>query len=169
MSTESEPSADVIVSEELNDGSTAVMVGVVVPDENGDDEPDDNKDGVSDAVAIAQIEAETEVVIASIEADVTIASIEAQNERANEPWQELETIRTNMLELAEQVTTLSSALAALSTPTPLPELEAEDPNSSTPPFTSDPTNETETEVSPVSEEEKPEANQAPARKRRRMI
>ncbi len=141
---------------------------------------------VSDAVAIAAIEADRDVTIAEIHAEVSTAAIEAEAER-EETWQEqLADLRANMQTLTTQVmeiaANLSPALADPSSQLPLTEAaeiaeavavetaEAE-ANNSTPLFMSPPTSETQTEVILESEGEKPEAATATVivRKKRRLI
>jgi hypothetical protein len=126
----------------------------------------------SDAVAIAEIEANKDITIAAIHADVEVAAIEARNEReeGNELWQA--ELRDQVQSLTAQVADLTTAVALL-IPSPLspepevlivPEPEAE--TNLTPPSMKDETSETATEVIDVSAVEKPEVPEAPKRRLR---
>lgn len=126
--------------------------------------------GDETAVEIARIEAERDVTIAETHAAVEIAHIEAraEHEGTDEKWHELQ---SQLASLQEQVQTITTALAVLSTPQPLlveeaPEPLAEAPETETnltPPSTKDETSETPTEAIDVSEAEKPEAPEPPRR------
>lgn len=145
---------------------------------------------VSDAVAIAEIEANKEITIAAIQTDATIAAIEGNNEieaarieveiEREKSWQvEAERLQANMMELTSQVESLSTALADLSRPTSQPELTVEilDPETetlSTQQSMLEETAETLTEVTPGEGEENPAGviiaiAEPPAKRRRRLI
>ncbi len=149
----------------LTEGGEPTAVIVQLPDdESGDDDDGSESAPVSDAVAIAGIEAEAAVTIAAIETDGQVALIEAQaelaaeinatnNERENEWLREREALTERIAELEAAQAAPSLEEADLSTPmTPLepenqePEPEAETGNNSTQQFTSDPTPSTVTEV-----------------------
>jgi dGTP triphosphohydrolase len=139
---------------------------------------------VSDAVAIAEIEAERDVTIAAIQAETTTAIIEAETERETSWQTEAAELRTNIAELKQTVETLANLLpgpADQLTPEPLTEAaaevaetiaEAEAANNSTPQFTLAPISETRTEVTLESADEKPEAEATATvtvKRRRRLI
>lgn len=155
---------------------------VIVDLPDGETEGENNS-GESDAVRIAEIEAEKEIAVAAISADVETARIEAETERVNS-WEEsqveIAALRASMTERDERIAFLEGQLAALPnpsqlTPTPQPELGAEtvleietppEPNL-TPQSTAE--NETPMEPGQSGEEESAAEITVPARKRRRLI
>jgi hypothetical protein len=89
---------------------------------------------VSDAVAIAEIDANKEITIAALHVDAAIASTEAhteiesarielESERETQWQSELNELRMNIAELETTMMTLSAALANPSSPTVSPEAE----------------------------------------------
>lgn len=130
----------------------------------------------SEAVEIAQIEADRDITIAAIHAETEQAHIEArsESEERDEQWRD---VQDRLASLTEQVATLAAGLALLSTPPALPVAVVEEPapepgteelpgteTNLTPQSTKDETSETPTEAIDVSEAEKPEAPEPPRRK-----
>jgi hypothetical protein len=148
-----------------------------IAEEIADEMSDETLEEISsDAVAIAAIEADKEIQIAEIQAEVETARIEAETERERTWQEEVETLRTNMQELAMKLEAMEAARQ--STPEPLTEAaeaateiaEAEAANNSTPQFMSPPISETQTEVTLESADGRQEAKASvTTRKRRRLI
>jgi hypothetical protein len=177
MDTENSEQVEGVVLD-TGDGETLV---VDLPNGEGESE----NAGESEAVRLAEIAAEKEVVIATIHADVETARIETDAER-NATWpEEKEALQASITELTQQVALLE-AQVSLSNPTP-PLVEAVEevveeavenaiaPDESlTPLSTPELTSETGTELGPDAGEENAEAVAAvvlavPARARRRLI
>ena len=162
-----------IESEYIEGESSAETIAEAV-EEIAEEITGENDATVSDAVAIAEIEAERDITIAAIQAETTTAIIEAESERELS-WQEVAAeLRTNMQELAAQIANLSAVQAAPSTPEPSTEVTAETVEEvtivSTPQSTLDLTSETPMEVIQESADEKPEVPAPrPVRLKRRLI
>ena len=138
----------------------------------------------SDAVAIAEIEANREITIAALHVDASIAEIESnalietarlatENERENLWQNELNQLKTNIAALETTVANLLSDQVNLLIPTtPAQTVELMEP-SLTPEYMLDPTLETETEVSLSGEGESRAETIAeliePEKRRRRLI
>lgn len=138
----------------------------------------------SEAVAIAEIEANKEITIAALHVDASIAEIESnaqietarlvtENERDNSWQSELEQLRMNISALETTVASLLADQVNLLTPmTPVETLELTEP-SSTPEYMLDPMLETGTEVLPNDEGESQAETIAeliePEKRRRRLI
>jgi hypothetical protein len=153
-----------------------IIEGEVLPPE-GEEPP------VSDAVAIAAIEAQAEVAIAEIQSETAIEldtnftareEARAEAEEGNGTWrEEVAGLRTSLQELSLRVEELALLLVNPNPLTPPPSMEPEAEMTLTPQSTSDATSETPMEASPESVEESPapaeEPSPAPARRRRRPI
>lgn len=133
-------------------------------------------EGVSDAVAIAAIEADAAVQIAEVNAEVAIASIEAATETREVTWLEIEALQANMQELKSTVENLATALSLAqvdqSTPPASEVLETAEEiaeTNSIQPSTLDGTSETVTEVTLENADEKPVTAEVTVTRRRRLI
>jgi hypothetical protein len=155
-----------VESEYIPSEESAETVAEIIAEEPGEIEAP-----LSDAVAIAAIEAEAEVAVAEIRAEVEIAAIEAEAERER-TWQE------EIADLQANMRTLEAQLAALTQPPveadpltlpALTEAEAVEPSDLTPQSTPELTSETLTEALPASEDEKPVAETPAKRRPRRLI
>lgn len=136
----------------------------------------ENSGDISDAVAIAAIEADAAVQIAEVNAEVAIASIEAETEKREITWQEIEALQVSMQEqgrtIAQILATLSQGQADPSTLLASEALEvAEEVTeaNSIPPSTLDGTSEIATEVTLENGDEKPVTVEVTAQRRRRLI
>jgi hypothetical protein len=167
------PSEPVIIEGEVLSSSTEQPEGLSPSDE------------VSDAVAIAAIEADKEIQIAQINAEVAEAAIEAQAEAvetAEETRDELEWLRERVAALETSSQELALTIASLReqvlTPQPSPETEAleaateiaeELAETSSPETPTEISSEIEMEAPAEKEGEKPEAVTVQVRAKRRAI
>jgi hypothetical protein len=170
----------------LDTGDGQTLVADLPSDESEGSDTEENGADESEAVRIAEIQAETTVAVTAINADVEQARIEAENERVRicqEMDAENAALRASMTErdnrIAELEAQLSQAQASQLNPMQQPEPEAlaaealadaiAPEQNLTPQSIAE--NETQTEPGQSDEEESAVAVAivAPARKRRRLI